>query len=67
MPNPDVLIVPVGAGSGACGCGIVAAARCSETRVVGVQAEAAPAMRESWQAGTLEAGLAETVAEGLAT
>ncbi len=67
LPKPDVLIVPVGAGSGVCGCGIVAAARSPETRVVGVQAEAAPAMQRSWQTGTLATASTETVAEGLAT
>lgn len=67
LPELDVLIVPVGAGSGACGCGIVAGARRPEARVIGVQAEAAPAMQKSWAAGRLATAPMETVAEGLAT
>ena len=67
LPELDVLIVPVGAGSGACGCGIVAGTRRPEARVIGVQAEAAPAMQQSWAAGRLATAPMETVAEGLAT
>ncbi len=67
LPAPDALFVPVGAGSGACGCGIVAGARSPATRVIGVQAEAAPTMQRSWKEGRPVPSPMETLAEGLAT
>src|SRR5438552_3777059 len=51
LPNPDVLLVPVGLGSGICGTALVAAHRCPKTQVIGVQSELAPAMTLSWKAG----------------
>ncbi len=67
LPDLDVLIVPVGAGSGACGCSIVAKTRRPQARVIGVQAAAAPTMQRSWQARRPVEAPMETVAEGLAT
>src|SRR5215468_9351765 len=51
LPDLDILLVPVGLGSGICGASIVAAARSPSTRVIGVQSELAPAVTRSWQAG----------------
>src|SRR5215510_8933776 len=48
LPDPDILLVPVGLGSGICGAGLVAAARSPSTRVIGVQSELAPAVTRSW-------------------
>jgi threonine dehydratase len=42
LPEPDILLVPVGLGSGICEAGLVAAARSPSTRVIGVQSELAP-------------------------
>src|SRR5439155_25008186 len=68
LPTPDVVIVPVGLGSGICGTALVAAARSPATRVVGVQAEGAPAMTLSWREGKMvETPEARTFAEGVAT
>src|SRR3954467_11331807 len=43
QPDVDVILVPIGGGSGACGCAIVRSAIGSRARVVGVQAERADA------------------------
>jgi threonine dehydratase len=68
LPDPDVILVPVGLGSGICGTALVAAGRRPETRVIGVQAEKAPAVTLSWRAGRpVETGTPETFAEGMAT
>jgi threonine dehydratase len=68
LPDPDVLLVPVGLGSGICGTALVAAARRPKTRVIGVQSELAPAVTLSWRAGQpIETGTPRTFAEGMAT
>jgi threonine dehydratase len=68
LPEPDVILVPVGLGSGICGTGLVVEARRPQTRVIGVQAEGAPAMTLSWRAGkAVETATPRTFAEGMAT
>ena len=68
LPEPNVLLVPVGLGSGICGSAIVAATRHPATRVIGVQAELAPAVTMSWREGrTIETDTPHTFAEGMAT
>lgn len=68
LPDPDVILVPVGLGSGVCGTGIVAAHRRPETQVIGIQSEGAPAMTLSWRSGQpVETGVPQTFAEGMAT
>jgi threonine dehydratase len=68
LPEPDVLLVPVGLGSGICGCGIVAAARNPKCRVIGVQSEGAPAVTLSWREGReVRMDAIHTYAEGMAT
>lgn len=68
VPNSDVILVPVGLGSGICGTAIVAAARCPTCRVIGVQSEGAPAVTLSWRAGRpVETEAIRTFAEGMAT
>lgn len=65
---PDVIIVPIGLGSGVCGTCLVAKARRPQTEVIGVQAAKAPAVARSWQSGTPErTDSAGTWAEGIAT
>ena len=67
LPDVDVILVPVGAGSGACGTCIVANAINSRVRVIGVQSEAAPAAYLSWKTGEIVSADMGTVAEGLST
>ena len=67
LPDVDVIIVPVGGGSGACGACVVAGALSPGVQVIGVQAASAPAVYLSWKEGRLAEAPAETVAEGLAT
>ena len=66
-PQVDVIIVPVGGGSGAAGVCIVAKSINPRIQVIGVQAEAAPAAYLSWKEGRLVASETHTFAEGLAT
>jgi threonine dehydratase len=66
-PRIDVLVVPIGGGSGAAGACIVAKALNATIRVVGVQSEGAPAAFRSWKEGRLVEDRMETFAEGLAT
>jgi threonine dehydratase len=66
-PGTDVVIVPVGGGSGAAGACIVAKAVNPAVRVIGVESEAAPAAHRSWHARRLVEDRMETFAEGLAT
>src|SRR5262249_2952024 len=68
LPEPDVLLVPVGLGTGICGAALVAAARGPSTQVIGVQSELAPAVTLSWRAGRAgETDTPRTFAGGLAT
>jgi threonine dehydratase len=66
-PDSEVIVVPVGGGSGAAGACVVAKAIRPSVEVIGVQSEAAPAAYRSWQAGTLVEDTTSTFAEGLAT
>ena len=68
LPAPDVLLVPIGLGSGVCGACLVAKARRPQTKIIGVQAVNAPAVARSWQTGRwIEEASARTWAEGVAT
>ena len=67
QPEIDVVIVPVGGGSGAAGACIAAKSVREGIEVVGVQSEAAPAAYRSWRAGRLLEDRMATSAEGLAT
>ena len=66
-PETEVVYVPVGGGSGAAGACLVARAVSPRARVIGVQAEKAPAAHNSWRARRLLEDRMETEAEGLAT
>ena len=67
-PDPDVILVPIGLGSGVCGTGIVARARRPQTRVIGVQADGASAVSDTWHSGEWTTSeTADTWAEGMAT
>ena len=67
MPDVDVIIVPIGGGSGACGACIVAKSVNPGIEVIGVQAERAPAVYLAWESGELTDAPMNTAAEGLAT
>ena len=67
LPTVDTIIVPVGAGSGVCGTGIVAKAINQDIEIIAVQSAQAPAMKLSWESGTMVEAEMKTFAEGLAT
>ena len=67
QPDVDVVIVPVGGGSGAAGACVAGKAVKPELEVIGVQSSAAPAAFRSWQVRQLLEDRMETSAEGLAT
>src|SRR5262252_9458650 len=66
-PDIEVIVVPVGGGSGAAGTCITAKAVNPRIQVIGVQSEAAPAAYRSWRARSLVEDTTSTFAEGLAT
>jgi threonine dehydratase len=67
LPEIDVILVPIGLGSGICGTALVATQH-PATRVIGVQSELAPAVTLSWRAGRrIETDTPRTFAEGMAT
>jgi threonine dehydratase len=66
-PEIDVIIVPVGGGSGAAGASIVAKAVNPNIAVIGVQSANAPAAYLSWRARKRVEATNTTWAEGLAT
>jgi threonine dehydratase len=67
LPLLDVVIVPIGGGSGAAGACIVAKTVLDRCEVIGVQAEAAPAAFHSWRSRSVREDRMATAAEGLAT
>ena len=66
-PDIDMVVVPIGGGSGAAGACIAGKGMRSDLEVIGVQAEAAPAAYRSWKEGKLVTDEMKTAAEGLAT
>jgi threonine dehydratase len=66
-PDVDVVVVPIGGGSGAAGACIVAKAIRPQIEVIGVQSDAAPAAFRSWETRSLVEDRMGTFAEGLAT
>jgi threonine dehydratase len=67
QPDVEVIIVPIGGGSGAAGTCIVAKAINPKIQVIGVQSAEAPAAYKSWKARRLLEDRMGTIAEGLAT
>jgi threonine dehydratase len=68
VPDLDVLLVPVGAGSGVCGALVAAKTIKPDLTVLGVQAVGAPAAADSFRDRTLHSyDSSRTFAEGLAT
>ena len=67
-PDVDVILVPIGGGSGACGCGLVRTWLGSRAEVIGIQAEGADALARSWRTGErVTTERVNTFAEGMAT
>ena len=66
-PELDVIIVPIGGGSGAAGACVVVSEVAPSVRLIGVQSEASPAAYLSWKEKTVATAPNRTVAEGLAT
>ena len=66
-PDVDVIVVPVGGGSGVCGAAIVAKAIDPAIAVIGVQSAQAPAMQKAWSTGDMSGDRCATYAEGIAT
>jgi threonine dehydratase len=68
LPEAEVILVPIGGGSGAAGILTVKEALAPGLRVIGVQAEKAPAVYLSWKTGrVVETESSDTIADGLAT
>lgn len=68
VPDLDVVIVPVGAGSGICGTSIVVKTVNPAIKLIGVQAAEMPAVYRSWKEHKLvEVSGGTTFADGLAT
>jgi len=68
LSNVDVVIVPVGAGSGACGNGLVAKHLNPNVKVIGVQSHQAPAAWHAWKENHLNpCPTMSCVHEGIAT
>ncbi len=63
----EVIIVPIGGGSGAAGACIVAKTINPAIRIIGVQAEKSPAAYQSWKQKRITTAPNQTFAEGLAT
>ncbi len=66
-PEIETLYVPIGSGSGAAGAILVRDAIAPHVRIVGVQAEGAPAVHRSWSSGRVTTAPIDTFASGLAT
>jgi threonine dehydratase len=66
-PSIEVIVVPIGGGSGVAGACIAAKAVRADIEVIGVQSDAAPAAYRTWKEGRPVEDRMETFAEGLAT
>lgn len=68
LPDVDVVLVPIGGGSGACGLITVRNAIGSRARIIGIGARKADAIERSWRGPERVVGAAaDTFAEGIAT
>jgi threonine dehydratase len=66
-PSIDMILVPIGGGSGASGCCLAKQELKPSVQVIGVQAEKAPAAYLSWKSKKIVKDKMETAAEGLQT
>lgn len=66
QPSVEFLVIPLGGGALASGCGIAAKGVNPEVRTVAVQSESCPATYLSWKAGHPVQSPCSTIADGLA-
>jgi len=67
VPDPDLILVPVGGGGLISGIAITAKERNPDVKIIGVQSEASPAMYRAFQLNmVVETPIEETIADGLA-
>ena len=67
IPDADVIIVPIGGGSGVCGACIAGKGIKKDLEIIAVQSSYAPAAFRSWKNKKILEAPMETIAEGLAT
>ncbi len=67
QPDTDVVIVPIGAGSGACGWITVRDGLEHPAEIWGAQSAQAPAVHDAWRSGELRERPNTTIADGLST
>ena len=67
LPDVDIMMLPLGGGSGISGACIVAKAIDPSIQVYAIQSEAAPAAYLSWKQGEIVETSMDTFAEGIAT
>ena len=66
-PDAEAIFVPIGGGSGACGCCLVRDALAAPTQIIGVNAAGADAFSRSWHGpARVVADRVDTFAEGIA-
>ncbi|MCU0645857.1 MAG: pyridoxal-phosphate dependent enzyme [bacterium] len=67
IPDPDIILVPIGGGGLISGIAITMKERKPNIKIIGVQSEASPAMHRAWQMDmVVETPIDETIADGLA-
>lgn len=68
LRDPDVILVPIGLGSGVAGTCLVAKTLRPQAKIIGVQAERAPAVALAWRNKNFDkSDVCDTWAEGIAT
>ena len=67
LPDVEVMLLPLGGGTGIAGACVVAKSIDPSIEVIAVQSDAAPAAYLSWKRGELVGAPMETFAEGIAT
>ena len=67
QPDLDAVVIPVGGGGLISGCAVAAKALSPEMEIIGIAAEGAPAMKQSFDAGkAIDTTSVRTIADGIA-
>ncbi len=67
MPDPDIILVPMGGGGLISGMAITLKKYCSRSKIIGIQSKASPAIYRAIQMNqVIETPIEETIADGLA-
>lgn len=67
VPDPDIILVPMGGGGLISGLAITLKKYCSRTKIIGIQSKASPAIYRAIQMNqVIETPIEETIADGLA-